>query len=143
MTSGKPGKPGKTGRKPHVTPEQVNSVLSLHRDHEIGSGLIAARTGLPQSVVEYWIVRSRAAVEVPGARRGFRPAPYTRNGRPVRPFTADDDARLLAMVRSGMRPTDAARALGRRPSSVFRRIDLLACLAGDPVPETPDEGDPA
>ncbi len=49
-----------------------------------------------------------------------------RNGHPVRRYSAEDDAKLLAMEAEGKRIAEMARALGRQSNSVRARLMTLA-----------------
>jgi len=72
---------------------------------------------------------SRDAIEWQCFRLGVVPppgTPYERAGQIVRPFTAEEDARLLALEAQGLNASRIARLLGRRPQSIRARLLTLA-----------------
>lgn len=59
-------------------------------------------------------------------RRADRPDAYQRNGRAVRTFTAEEDAKLLALEAEGASYSAMARQLDRKPNSIKGRLYTLA-----------------
>lgn len=53
-------------------------------------------------------------------------APYSRGGRVVRPYTADDDALLNVLDQQGFAYAVIARRMGRKPNSIKGRLMTLA-----------------
>lgn len=51
---------------------------------------------------------------------------YQRNGHPVRPYTAEDDAKLLELEAQGLGMAAIGRAIGRKPNSVRGRLLTIA-----------------
>lgn len=54
------------------------------------------------------------------------PAPYLRNGRPVRPYTPVEDQQLLALEAQGLSESEIGRRCGRKPNSIRGRLMTLA-----------------
>ena len=86
--------------------------------------MIAREIGCSKSSVNWCctklgIVRKRSAL---GARG---PALVFRSGRPVRRFSADEDARILAQRCAGARYSDLARELDRPVNSIIGRLYTL------------------
>lgn len=86
---------------------------------------IARRLDMTVSSVDYHALRLGAYSPRPPAITS-RPAEYTRNGYTVRPFSEDEDARLLAMEADGLTVAEIAARLGRKKNSTLNRLRLLA-----------------
>ncbi|MBO9380295.1 hypothetical protein GG804_26370 [Sphingomonas histidinilytica] len=54
------------------------------------------------------------------------PRSYQRNGRAVRAFTSEEDARLLELERSGVNYAEISRRMNRPPNSIRGRLYTLA-----------------
>ncbi|MGV7034894.1 helix-turn-helix domain-containing protein [Methylobacterium symbioticum] len=110
-----------------LTPEQCEQIAAL-RETGMSYGRIARKFGCSESTV-YWKCLALGA-EPPSPQpltaRALGPAVAIRNGREIRRFTAEDDAKLLAMEAEGKRIADMARALGRQSNSVRARLMTLA-----------------
>ncbi|GLS44419.1 helix-turn-helix domain-containing protein [Methylobacterium brachythecii] len=89
---------------------------------------IAAEIGCSESSVWWHCLRIGAEAPKPRSLQVEYTGPMvmTRNGYPVRRFTADEDARLLALEAQGLREIDIARAIGRRRNAVVARLMTLA-----------------
>ena len=71
----------------------------------------------------------RVGADIPIERRKtFKPAekPYNRSGRPVRPFTENEDEQLRALDAEGLRHAEIGRRLQRKPNSIKGRLMVLA-----------------
>ncbi|NIJ07200.1 hypothetical protein FHS31_000796 [Sphingomonas vulcanisoli] len=79
-----------------------------------------------QSAIAWQLLRVGA--DLPAHRRGPIPAPRhcMRSGYPVRHFTPEEDAQLLALEAEGRRNGEIAKALGRRENSIRGRLMTLA-----------------
>lgn len=110
-----------------LTPEQCEQIAAL-RETGLSYGQIARKFGVSTSTV-YWKCLALGA-EAPTARPLPRSAPgpamVMRNGHQVRRYSAEDDAKLLAMEAEGKRIFEMARALGRQANSVRARLMTLA-----------------
>lgn len=111
-----------------VTPEIADRIATM-RERGCTKQQIAKACGVSVGAVE-WHCLSRG-IEPPNPRPlppvPTQPVVHIRNGRPVRRFTAEEDAKILAMRQAGARPSEIARALpGRKPHSVLGRLHTLA-----------------
>lgn len=72
----------------------------------------------------------RVGADLPPERR--RPScrrhepSFRRNGHVLRPFTADEDERLLEFERAGLPISEIGRRIGRKQNSVRARLMVLA-----------------
>lgn len=89
----------------------------------LGPNRIARKLQKHPSTVSWFMYRQGLVRGEGGPGRA-----YMRNGRPVRPFTAEEDAKMLALRLEGMGIRQITRALGtnRRPESVSIRLAMLA-----------------
>ena len=106
-----------------LTAAQQNRVVEMREAGELIS-VIARTVGCSLGSVQYFC---RVHGAVPPKPHQPRPTPVTvRNGRIVRPFTAEDDAVMLELRQAGMRLSDIARRLGRAHNSIGDRLMTLA-----------------
>lgn len=108
-----------------LTPEQLRRIVEL-RDRHWSMDAIAVELGCSFATIAYHLLKlghelSRPA-PLPKARRSIS---SVRNGREVRPFTADEDRHLLEMARRQASYSDMARALDRRPHTCADRLRRL------------------
>lgn len=102
------------GPRTRLTDDQVDQIAEL-RERGWSCERIARKFGVTAGGVQYRCLRVGArsprskAVQPPQ-----RPSERQLFGKRCRPFTADEDAKLLELVRSGMKVTHVARELGRR-----------------------------
>lgn len=136
------------GRKRKYTEDQIDRAVTLRED---GRTLqqIEQETGVHRCVVSHYCLRLGA--DLPAGMRGASPnpqrPPYRRGRHIVRPFSPEDDARILEMANQGLTRAEIARAMGRKRNSIEGRLLTLArhdARAEDesrdqhPEPETPD-----
>jgi lambda repressor-like predicted transcriptional regulator len=113
-------------RRQVITQDQIDRIVEL-REQGKTLGQIERLTGVKQNTADYHL--RRLCVFPPGWKHRGATLPcgsYMRNGYEVKGFTPDDDARLEAMDRAGMRLTDMARELGRSHNTVKARLVALA-----------------
>ena len=108
-----------------ATPAQRDIIVDLRERHGWSIKRIANYTGLTPGTVQYWVNRLGAWPEGRKPPRQSRTRPYLRNGRLVRPFTADEDAKILEMRRQGESLSAIGRCIGRPHNSVLMRLDQL------------------
>lgn len=108
-------------RQRNVTPPQVERILEL------------AETGMQQQEVAAAVGVTKQVVAGVALKHGVmfgkpRPArkPMMRNGVLVRPFTEEEDRRLLELDLQGLRIVEIAKALDRRQHSVIARLRTIA-----------------
>ncbi|MCC0807550.1 helix-turn-helix domain-containing protein [Methylobacterium sp. W2] len=110
-----------------LNPEDIERIIEM-RERGRTYGVIARVLGCSESTVSYHCIR--LAIDPPNPRRlppmGGRPPVVMRNGHAVRAYTAEDDARILAMDAEGASDSEMGRALGRRAHSVRQRLMTLA-----------------
>lgn len=107
--------------------EDLDRIIEM-RERGRTYGTIARVIGCSDSTVSYHCMR--LAIEPPKPRNlpdfTSRPAVVMRNGYAVRAYSAEDDARILAMDAEGKSDSEMGRALGRRAHSVRQRLRTLA-----------------
>ena len=76
----------------------------------------------------YWQCLRVGADVPPRFRRPGKPPekPYRRGAHIVRPYSADEDAKLRAWSIEGIKTTEIARRIGRKHNSVLGRLLTLA-----------------
>lgn len=87
------------------------------------------KNGTPISVGSVSWQCLRVGADAPPKRRGKLTQPigtYERNGRVVRPFSADDDALLRVLDMQGFKVGVMAKRLDRRENSIRGRLYTLA-----------------
>ncbi|MFB0875489.1 MULTISPECIES: hypothetical protein [unclassified Sphingobium] len=118
-------------RRCRLSDEQLDEMARL-RERGWGPGRIAehfthAGTPISGSSINWQCMRLGA--DAPARLRGRSSAPretYWRNGRPCRPWTAEDDAKLIELEQAGVKLHIVAQRLGRANSSVRGRLLTLA-----------------
>jgi hypothetical protein len=118
---------------PILTRDQVDAICEM-RERGYSTARIRrvlAREGveISKGAVDWRCLR--AGADLPPERRprthSLRPGEtYWRGDRPFRTFSPEEDARLLALEREGLRKAEIGRRLGRRPHSVTARLATLA-----------------
>lgn len=119
------GKAGRPARR--LTEEQISDLIE-RREKGWGHDRLAERYGVTPGAIHYQCLkhgavsphqRLRATPTQPGQRVG-------RDGRVQRLFTADEDARLLALEAEGLTYSEIARRIGRPNTSTRIRLMTLA-----------------
>jgi len=109
------------------TPEQHEQIAEM-RERGASYGQIGLAIGCSESTA-YWICLKYGA-DRPGAKplaaRALGPQVVIRKGREVRRYSAEDDARLLALEAEGKGDSEIGHIIGRRPNSVRARLMTLA-----------------
>lgn len=110
-------------RQRNVTPPQVEKILEL-ADAGMQQKAIAAAVGVTVGAVagvtlKYGVMLGK--IRVKPCRR-----PMMRKGVLVRPFTEEEDRRLLELDLQGARVVDMAQALDRRQHSIIARLRTIA-----------------
>jgi hypothetical protein len=108
----------------NYTPTEIIRVCEL-RESGKTYGQIEPITGMKAGSVVSYCVRNAAIPSRPLHPAG-KSLPHTRNGKPVRPFTDDEDQQIRTMRLAGARKFEIAQALNRPPSSISNRLVALA-----------------
>lgn len=119
-----PIKESQPRRRQKTTAELESQVIRL-RERGLTSGQIHRLIGAALSISAILRICARHRATPPRPRRQG-PVEIMRSGRSLRRFTAEDDARIEAMVAAGATNKEIARTLGRRQSSIADRRRLLA-----------------
>lgn len=114
-----------------LTEEELDRIADLREKH-LPSATIAREVGCSQGSVDWALLKMGVDIH---ADRPLPPVPEEqivamRGGKPVRRFTAAEDARLLALEASGMKTYAISRELGRQNNSVIGRMRTLARRQG-------------
>ena len=100
--------------------------LALYmREHGQGVERIARDTGLTRGQVSYLCLK-HGAIAPQQVHRNVKRVTAMRNGHVVRPFTEEEDKKLLEMEAAGMGIAAMSKALGRRHNSCHGRLMTLA-----------------
>lgn len=115
------------GRRSNLLPDQVERILEMR---EAGVTVEAIAAAIPCSVGSISYHCLKAGVLPPKfLRPQIQPDVIRfRRGRPVRPFTPEEDAQLLALAKAGLNHSEIGKRIGRRPNSVGGRLMTLARL---------------
>lgn len=106
-------------------PEPLIIAACEMRERGLTVQQIVLKTGIPHSTIDWHCIKRGA--EPPKVRQSsYTPRAFVRNGRPVTPFTAEQDATIQAMSADGHGYTAIGNAVGRNPSSVRNRLMILA-----------------
>jgi DNA-directed RNA polymerase specialized sigma24 family protein len=114
--------------KRKVTAANLERIADMrHRGRSYGQ--ISRALGVSQGAVSWHCLR--LGIEPPKPRPlnldyHLQRAVVIRGGRPVRAFTPEEDAKLIAFDLEGLRYVEIARRLGRRHNSVSARLATLA-----------------
>lgn len=116
-------------------------LTSLREERGLSYGQLAARFGVTESAAQYHCITAGALTprRRPACSRGPRIV-ACRDGRTIRRFTAEEDARLLDLAAQGHGPKRIARMVGRASSSVRMRLANLALYAEGLTPYPLAEG---
>lgn len=109
-----------------LSPDQIDELLAL-REKGLSFARIGARMGMSAGGVAY-LCLSRGATSPREGRWRNPNAPRVmrgRDGRILRRFSADEDARLAQLSGEGLTLTEIARRLGRPRTSVRMRMLML------------------
>lgn len=112
-----------------MTPEVCKQAEELRRAG-CSYAFIADRLGVSEGSVSWYCLKE--GIDSPNTERKALPqtAPgpmvVKRGNHVVRHFSPDEDARLIAMEREGLNPTEIGRRLGRRPNTIRGRLMTLA-----------------
>jgi hypothetical protein len=112
-----------------LTREQIDEIVRLREDEKWTTHRIAKHTGISQAGVNYQLLR--AGVDPWDAEN------HPPTQKPRRPFTPEEDARLLALGREGKGPWQIARALDRPDTSVRIRLMTLEVRAERALERSP------
>ena len=110
----------------------VDALVELREVRGWSYPRIADRLGAHRSSIYWWCLK--LGLEAPEKIRAARskrlvigPAVCTRSdGRVIRRFTPEEDARILALEAEGLSCVEIARELGRERTSVVGRVLTLA-----------------
>jgi hypothetical protein len=112
---------------PKLTPEQIDEIAEL-RESGWSDGMLALRYGVSKSAINWHCLQlgiNGCAIRIPATRR-VGPLVTYRNGKPVRKFTPDEDAKLLDLAERISSRKAIARELGRNQRSIVARLAALA-----------------
>lgn len=119
------------GGKRILSDEQIDEMCALREKGwgtaRIAEHFTAAGTPISEGSVSWQCLVNGA--DVPPRLRGKSTqasAPYRRNGKLVRPFSAGDDALLRVLDMQGFPIATIARRLDRQPNSIRGRLATLA-----------------
>jgi len=117
------------GRRPSLTDEQKDLIAELREGRGWSYARIAIKLKIAEGSVSWYCLKQ--GIEKPGRKipvlRQPQTKPFTRHGRTVRPFSPEEDAKMLELSAEGLKPAAIARALGnRRPNSITGRLYTLA-----------------
>jgi hypothetical protein len=98
---------------------EIDEIVRLREEQRVSTRRIARRIGCSQAAVNYQLLRNGVdPFDRPGSRINQKGG-----------FSADEDARLLQLVRDGVPVHRAAIALGRPKTSALMRLMLLEVRA--------------
>lgn len=112
-----------------LTDAQVEEMAAL-REAGYSCERLARRFGVSPKTVRWQCLRVGA--DHPEGHKRTAPRrlePNVRNGRLVRPFSGDEDARLVEMKLEGLNNSEIGRRLGRKPNSILGRLMTIAMNA--------------
>lgn len=112
-------------RRPPLGPAAIARLCEL-REAGWTYRAIAAELGCSRSGAEYHCRRLGAEPPGPPPAARRQPPLRLRHGRPVRAFTAAEDAALTGLAAAGRSRSEIARRLGRAVSSVRVRLATIA-----------------
>lgn len=106
-------------RRRHISDALAEEIVRLREDKKYSRARIASHLGLHVSAVQYILLKA-----------GVMPFDkIVDDPRRAGAFTPEDDARLLALARGGLRWCEISRAMRRAHSSVRMRLMLLEARA--------------
>lgn len=110
-----------------LSEDELERVAAL-RERGLSYGQIARKIGCSEGSVGWALLKLGIDIhqDKPLKPVPVSAAPIKRGKHLVRPFTQDEDARLLALEATGMKTHAIARSLGRRNNSVIGRMRTLA-----------------
>ena len=108
----------------YFTDEQLARMCAWRRSGR-SYAFIARRLGCSAGAARHQCLLAGAFPEGSKPRPSPFPMLTSRNGLPVRRFTPEDDAILLAMKADGVGPTEIGRALDRSPGTIRNRLLAL------------------
>lgn len=112
-----------------LSADEIDAIAELRERRGLSCKAIARRIGRPHGTVIGTCLRF--GIDAPNPRPLLpathikRPV-FVRSGRPVRAFTPEEDAMLIAAAREGKDAREIGLALGRSPSSIRCRLMTLA-----------------
>lgn len=122
---------GRSGNVRRLSDAQIDEMAALRERgwscDRIAEHFTKAGTAISGSAI-YWQCL-RVGADVPRKLRGAHTqpgAPYQRGKHIVRPYTTDDDRRLLELEAAGAKMREIARKLGRAENSIRGRLMTLA-----------------
>ena len=115
-------------RRKRLTETEQQRIVEL-REAGWPSRTIATEIGCSPSSVNYHCTRLGIALK-PKALGPRGPRLVFRNGKPVRRYSPDEDARILQARLDGTRFVDIARELGRPVNSIIGRLYTLGRQEG-------------
>ena len=115
------------GQRSKMTDEKL-AIMEEMRERGRSYGAIARRLQLsPGAVSWHCLIRGIDPPQPPCLRPiPTRPVAVRRGNHFVRPFTVDEDRRLLALEAQGLSFAELSRQLGRKPNSIRGRLAVLA-----------------
>lgn len=113
-------------RRPNLTQEQKDYAAEKRERFGWSYKRIAAELGVSHKSIEWCCLAMGAESPKPARKRMTVPDVRMRKGRPVRRFTATDDAKIVELSADGKGPCEIARALGRKHVSIIGRMMRLA-----------------
>lgn len=121
------------GRRSQFTQSDLDEIAQM-REAGASYADIAKRFGVSKSGISWVLLR--LGVADPNAK-GIHTITrtYVRNGRTVRPFTAEEDAQLVSLDIEGLSISQIAARLGRGHQTVIGRLANLA--RRDSIAESP------
>lgn len=95
------------------------------RDRGMSVKDIAADQGCSRGAVAWHCLRAGVTLKEHPIGRDIHPH-RRRNGQIVRPFSVEEDERIVRLTVEGKTPTEVARAVGRKNTSIIARLATLA-----------------
>ena len=114
-------------RRGRLSPADHDAIIAL-AEEGLGSGRIARQLGLHQGAVQWFMYRT--GLRAPGY--GNSRAHVRRNGRPVKPFSPEEDKAIVDMRLAGAGTAEIARRVTadfghpRSKCTVANRLVMLA-----------------
>lgn len=109
---------------PKLSQNQIDQIADLL---EAGwtNGRLAIRFNVSKSTIQWHALKLGILSARPCGLNDHAPMVTMRAGKPVRRFTPEEDARILAL-RPTVAPHSIAKHLGRNPKSIYARLYTIA-----------------
>ncbi len=113
-------------RRPPLTNEQKERIAEFREQKGLSCAAIARLGDCSGGSVSWYCLT--AGIMKPGAKLPPQRKPIVamRGGKPVRMFTAEEDARIESLDQQGVAHAAIARELQRKPNSIRGRLATLA-----------------